>query len=303
MEIAASQVSRIMRLALIGIATAFAWVVITLLLGTLPAHADEADHDSGVLGAVTSLVGRTASAVTGTASTVGGGVAHAVDTAVDVAPAPAQPAAREVAKTVGTVVGAATRPVSDAGSNRPVSTLTDPAVEVVTKVPFVGRIVSGIGFDDAVSRLGNTADDTLADLVGAVALPSESDAPGLPAGPSAPDGSTGVSGTSAVEGDAWAASFAAALSSLTAWFAASAVPHASSTATASAAHHLGGPPGSRAALCPPAASAGSGGAGPGAWALAALLPLVAHRAWVRRAGPEDDRVPTAPIGSTDVTPD
>ena len=38
-------------------------------------------------------------------------------------------------------------------------------------------------------------------------------------------------------------------------------------------------------------------------ALAALLPLFAHRAWVRRAGPKDDDAPPPPASSTDVSPD
>lgn len=50
-------------------------------------------------------------------------------------------------------------------------------------------------------------------------------------------------------------------------------------------------------------SAGPSGAGPGAWALLALIPFVAHRAWVRRAGPGDEHAPLAPAGSTDVSPD
>ncbi|MDE0546333.1 hypothetical protein [Microbacterium sp. C7(2022)] len=52
-----------------------------------------------------------------------------------------------------------------------------------------------------------------------------------------------------------------------------------------------------------ASSAGPSGAGPGAWALLALIPFVAHRAWVRRAGPDDEHAPPAPLGSTDVSPD
>ncbi|WP_396667269.1 hypothetical protein [Microbacterium sp. R86528] len=50
-------------------------------------------------------------------------------------------------------------------------------------------------------------------------------------------------------------------------------------------------------------SAGPGGAGPGAWAFLALIPFVAHRAWVRRAGPGDEHAPLAPAGNTDVSPD
>jgi hypothetical protein len=50
-------------------------------------------------------------------------------------------------------------------------------------------------------------------------------------------------------------------------------------------------------------SAGPGGAGPGALALASVSPLVAHRAWVRRRGRTDDEAPAAPTFDTDVSPD
>ena len=93
----------------------------------------------------------------------------------------------------------------------------------------------------------------------------------------------------------------------TAWSAASVADSSAdsgSISSATAPAGSSGVPGSAGGLCPPAtSSAGSGGAGPGAWAMAALLPLVAHRAWVRRAGAEDDLVPSAPAGSTDVSPD
>jgi hypothetical protein len=48
---------------------------------------------------------------------------------------------------------------------------------------------------------------------------------------------------------------------------------------------------------------GPGGAGPGAWVLVALGFVVAHRAWVRRSGLENDVAPAAPVLSTDVSPD
>jgi hypothetical protein len=48
---------------------------------------------------------------------------------------------------------------------------------------------------------------------------------------------------------------------------------------------------------------GPGGAGPGVWVLVALGLVVAHRAWVRRAGLENDAAPPAPVLSTDVSPD
>src|SRR5688572_32435541 len=73
-EIATSQLPRIVRLALIGVGTAFAWIVVslTLGLGLGQAHADEPEGGGllgGALGAVTSLVDTTATTVTTTVST------------------------------------------------------------------------------------------------------------------------------------------------------------------------------------------------------------------------------------------
>ena len=41
-------------------------------------------------------------------------------------------------------------------------------VDLVTEVPVVGGIVTGIGLDDAVTDLGGTVDETLDGIVGAV---------------------------------------------------------------------------------------------------------------------------------------
>ncbi|WP_228484650.1 hypothetical protein [Microbacterium cremeum] len=336
MEIATSQLPKAVRLALIGAATAFAWIVLSLALGLGASHANADDSDrngllGGALGAVTSLVDDTASTVTSTVSTVTTGVKNTVNTVVSVAPAPVQQPVSQVVQTVGTVVNTVTQPVTEVVSGGVVSGITEPVVGIVAEVPVVGGIVSGIGLDDAVTDLGKTVDDTLGGVVGAVdetgsnigqppvdgstpgGLPPVPGLPGLPAlpglvdGPQAPDAV--APGAAAVIDltDAWTTVISPAAALRAAWDAASAaVWHADNgsifSATAPAGH--GGVPGSAGGLCPLASSsAGSGGAGPGAWAVAALLPLVAHRAWVRRAGAEDDRVPPAPAGSTDVSPD
>jgi hypothetical protein len=329
-EIATSQLPRIVRLTLIGVATAFAWLVVSLVLGfgLGQAHADDTDDAGllgGALGAVTSLVDSTASTVTTTVSTVTTGVTGVVNSVVATAPAPVQQPVSQVVQTVGTVVTTVTQPVSDAVSGGIVSDITKPVVELVTGVPIVGGIVTGIGLDDAVTDLGTTVDETLTGVVGAVDETGATvggppptgpgtgiDLPGLPAIPGLPGWSDTPSEDAAnlaVAGstDASPASTRTALSFRSPWAAASVldtVAHgAIVVSSATPAPAAGGPSGSAGGLCLPASAAGPGGAGPGAWALVAFAPLAAHRAWVRRAAPEDEHAPPAPVGSTDVSPD
>jgi hypothetical protein len=95
----ATSLPRIWRLALVGAATAFAWIVISLLLGLGSgyAHADDgADDGKGLLGAVTSVVDKTTSTVTKTVSSVADTATEVVNMVVDVAPAPVQEPVREV---------------------------------------------------------------------------------------------------------------------------------------------------------------------------------------------------------------
>ncbi len=325
MEIATSQLPRIVRLALIGVATAFAWIVVSLVLGLGQAHADEPDDSGalgGALGAVTSLVDTTASTVTSTASTVTTGVTGAVNTVVAATPGPVQQPVSQVAQTVGTVVTTVTQPVAEVVSGGVVSDIATPVVDLVTAVPVVGGLVSDVGLDDAVTDLGGTVDSTLGGLVGAV---DETGAtigrqpaagPGLPALPAIPQlpDRLGNSADSAAPNaiallaertDAAATLFTTTARAVGQWAAASVSDAATRAAVvvSSAALVAGGLLGSAGGLCLSIASAGPGGAGPGAWALAALLPLAAHRAWVRRAGPQDEHAPPAPAGSTDVSPD
>ncbi|WP_307858556.1 hypothetical protein [Microbacterium flavescens] len=339
MEIATSQLPRIWRLALIGAATAFAWIVLSLLLGLGygSAHAAEGyDDGKGLLGAVTSAVDRTAASVTSTVTKTTSTVTEVVNTVVDVAPAPVQQPVREVVKTVGTVVNTVAEPVVQVVSNDAVSTITKPVVEVVTQVPVVGGIVSGTGLDDAVGDLAETVDDTVDGVTGAVTdtgeaigQPSTGGEPstGTPELPPVSPGTPVLPGSGSTDGSPAPSTTDVSVTTLPGlsadqimtvdggWGAASALPFfeaayepgsapsdtvSPSTASSDARGHLT-PAG---ALCPPnASSSGSGGAGPGAWALVALGPLAALRAWVRRAGPEDEHAPPAPAGSTDVSPD
>jgi hypothetical protein len=205
-----------------------------------------------------------------------------------------------------------------------VSGITEPVIDIVTDVPVVGDVATAVGLDDAVTDLGGTVDETLGDLVGAVVetgttvglppageVPSTPGAPGLPALPGLSDPADGASPseTPTIAHGAVtllaSASATAAAALHAAWAAASVASAAAADAlyVSSAALSASGPSSSPGGLCLPSASAGPGGAGPGAWALIALVPLAAHRAWVRRAGPEDDHAPPAPAGSTDVSPD
>ncbi|MGL4255571.1 MAG: hypothetical protein ACRCSL_04500 [Microbacterium sp.] len=322
MDIAISQsLPRIVRLALLGAATAFAWIVFTLLLGlgTGQAHAD--DGDEGLLGAVTSVVDETASSVTGTVSSVTSGATKVVNTvvAVAVAPAPVQGPVREVVAAVGDVVTTTTAPVTDVVSGGVVEDVAGPVADVVTQVPLVGDVAEAIGLDDAVEDLAGTVDDTLGELTGAVTdtgtgigLPPIGAGPGLPGLPGSPITSLPVEGhllpaldvvlpaAARVYGAAVAG---AAASALSAFLTAYEHPATVSVAAAPAADTRA-PLSPAGGLCPPSSSSsGPGGAGSGAWAVVALGPLVALRAWVRRAGPEDERAPAAPAGLTDVSPD
>ena len=327
MESATSKsLSKHWRLALVGLSTAFAWVILALLLGLGSGDARAADgDDTGLLGAVTSAVDRTASTVTDTVSTVTGGVTETVDTVVNVAPAPAQSPVREVVQSVGTVVTTVTEPVTEIVAGGVVGGVTQPVVDIVTAVPVLGDVVSGVGLDTAVTDLGQTVDDTLGGVVGAVEeagsavgqpTPAPQPTPSvIPAAPEAtapidvadvstaitPEPSATASGTVAL------ANAAAAASTLSALVVVETPQLASPSETISSSTDpsgVRGPYSLGGGLCPFAnSSPGSSGAGPGAGALLASGPLDAYRAWVRLAGHEDELAPPAPVLSTDVSPD
>lgn len=331
MEIATSQsLSRIWRLALIGTFTAFAWIVLSLLagFGSGNAQADDADDD-GLLGAVTSVVDATTSEVTETVSTVTETVTETVDTVVTVAPSPVQEPVREVVKAVATVVAQAAKPAADTVSGGVVGSVATPVVEVVTQVPIVGEVVAQTGVDDAVTDLGETIDRTLGEVAEAATdagtdlglppagpLPGTPGVPGLPGLPSAPEIPVGghplpaldVAPPTASDGaggvDAAAVGAASAHSAFLAAHEPRSAAAGGSMTSSAASVDARGPFAPAGGLCPPSAlSSGPGGSGPGAWALVALGPLVALRAWVRRVGPEDEHAPPAPAAPTDVSPD
>lgn len=290
MEIATS-LSRIWRLALMGSALAFAWFVLSLVLGlgSAQAHAAQDDEPGGGLGAVTSMVDQTAGSVTGTLEHVSSAVTGLVGRVVQAAPAPVQQPVHELGTAVQTAVSAVVAPVQDLVSTGVVTGVTAPVVDLVTQLPVAGGAVTGLRLDAAIAALTGTVDETLAGVVGIVAhtatvLPaataSVAEPPRVPVTPAAQmPASTAISGLT----------HAAVVVSAAVVVATDAI-----TSTISS---LG------ALRAPALAFSGPGGAGPGVWALFALLPFAVHRAWVRRAGPEDERAPAAPAGSTDVSPD
>lgn len=298
------------RLALMGVGVAFAGALISLLLGfgSASAHADEGE-ERGLLGAVTSVVSDTTSLVGETVGDVTTVATTVVETAVSVVPAPAQAPVQSVVETVGDVTTAVVAPVQEIASEGVVGAVTQPVVELVTQLPVVGSVVTGLGADTALTDVGSSVDDLLVTTVEALATTSSAIGSPRPGAVDVPDAftpSAAVAPTSA---------FAVLLLTDHARPDASATraPYAdASTSPASVADISrilaptsdGSAPDPRGALCPSSlAGSASGGAGSGAWALVGLLPFAAHRAWVRRAGAADDDAPPAPFFATDVSPD
>lgn len=332
MEATHSTLSRTLRLALAGCFLALAWMVISLAGSSGSAHAAEDDRDRpGLLGAVVGVVDTAANAVTGTVDVVGGTVGGVAESAVEVAPAPVAEPVSAVVETVGEVTEPVIQPVAEVVTGGVVESITTPVIDLVTEVPVVGTVVTGIGADDAVTDLSSTADRTLGSVVDAVSDTGES--VGLPpVAPAAPDidpvtpaptappiGEDITNGTGTVDVPsagseslpveaALPVGVASASSMPSATFAFAAHSDAISPAVQTAASVVssgdsfptttffaGG-------LCLPAAASGPGGTGSGALALAALGPFVAHRAWVRRGRLESHATPPAPLFATDVSP-
>jgi hypothetical protein len=285
-----------LRLALIGAATAFAWVVLSLVLGfgAGSAHADDADERPSLLGAVSEVVDSTAN-VAGTV----------VDTVVAVTPAPVPQPVRETVGAVGSVVTTAAEPVAG-GVAGPATT---PVVAVVTQVPVAGDVVEVAGLDDVVAEVGRTVDDSLGDLVATVAdatsaigqpvpaSPVLPEIPGLPLFPALPDfdapsdasaaAAIATGDATAVATAAWSASATGLLRNVDSFPQPSSGVTATSSVASAAGGTAAGAPGMAGELCPPAtSSSGSGGAGPGALALLSttrVSPSAAHvTSWAAR---------------------
>ena len=228
-----------------------------------------------------------------------------VSAVVEVAPAPAQAPVHEVVTTVSTVATAVTTPVAEALGGGVVSAVVQPTVDVVSGVPLVGDVVTGLGLGRALTDLSVTLDtglDSTLTTVAAITDPLVA-VPGIPG--LIPAWSLALVPTddlvnAALDTRSRIASASVVAARAPALWAGRAAPAViDSTATLHSSEPL-----FTAGLClPSSTSSGPAGAGSGAWALVAMVPLAAHRAWMRRAGPSDDLVPPAPAQSTDVSPD
>lgn len=302
MEATHSTLSRTLRLALAGCFLALAWLTLSLVATSVSAHADDGERDRpDLLGAVVDVV----------------------DTA----------AVSAVVETVGEVAQPVIQPVAEVVTGGAVESITAPVVDLVTEVPVVGTVVTGIGADDAVADLSSTADrslgavvETVSDTGESVGLPPVAPAapdidPVTPAPTTPPIAEDITNGTGTVDVPSSGAeslpivaslpvgvvSASSSMPSVTSAFTAysDAISPAVQTAAVSVVAGGDSPTTSFFAggLCLPAAASGPGGTGPGVLALAALGPLVAHRAWVRRGRLENHATPPTPLFATDVSPD
>lgn len=332
---------RVSLLAWAGVAIAFAWMILTAVLGgaTPTAHAEE---DSGLLGGVTDLVDdvvdETTEVATEVVSTATTKVAAPVTETVKKTVAAVVPPAAPVLEKTTEVVAEVVKPVHEVVKSAPVSKIIEPVTAVVREVPVVGKATEALGVSSAVEHVAESVDETLAtvgattvvvtDVITAPASPEFPAVPSMP-GTLVPDdegagGSTPSAAATSSPPSASASVFATltfeggrpAQRSITVgadrFFAfataGSALAAVSSMQTASPTTPFTGEDSGHPlslGLCglSGGSSTGPGGSGPGAAALLAFGPLVAHRAWVRRRGRTDDAVPPAPVSPTDVSPD
>ena len=315
---------RISRVLFAALGVAFAWVLLTLALGfgSSDARADETDDGGAVANLVTTVVADTTNVVTGAATTVADTV-DAVTTAVvpppaaHPAPAPKPatvPIVTSVVKAVGATVTATTAVARDAVEPGVVAPIVTAAGKTISAVPVVGAIADGLGLDEALPAAATGVDRALIDItlgltgtVDRVVPPLvglQTPVVGLQPPGAAPSG-VDLDAAGALASRSATDAALARLVALPRALAASAMainiftPPAALSALASGGQH----PPLGPAVPTSAASLGPLGAGPGVWGALALMALVAHRAWVRRAAVEDDHSPTAPILGTDVSPD
>lgn len=326
--------SRAAQLAIGGVMIAFAWLLLSVVfgLGSGHAHAEDADQDGGVLSSLTGAVGGTVGTVVDvagdTVTTVVPVVQPVVETVTTVVP-PATPVLEAVADTTAAVI----EPVQEIASTGVVTEVVTPVVDLVSSVPVVGGVVTALGVDDAATSVAGTVDDAASGLTGtagntvpAVIVPGSSNpgggghAPGTVDDDAAPD----VGGSASADSPVAAALVTAPTTALapraafdptvglralllTGAAAVASVDSAVSAATDALLTEDSGAGGLlqllRSVLPADSVFTGSGGAGPGAWVLVALVLVVAHRAWVRRNGLENDAPPAAPTFATDVSPD
>lgn len=302
--------SSLARLALIGLGVAFAGALLSVLLGigSSSAHADDGEAP-GPAGALTGFVADATTRVGATVAEVSSTATDVVSTITGAMPDPVEQPVRAVVRAVDEVVPTVVEPVGEAAPDGIVTTVTQPVLGIVGSVPVVAEVADALGVDDAVTALGSSVDDVLETSLAAVtdtttaigSLPSGEGIPGIDGTDSS---RTEESTVIAVAISSGAADPAGPVLASSAPFAASlhtAPARAASIPAFAPSTPSGAPPG---ALCLSAlAGSASGGSGSGAWALAALLPFAAHRAWVRRPGSPSDAAPAAPFFDTDVSPD
>ncbi|WP_322410495.1 hypothetical protein [Microbacterium invictum] len=296
------------------------------------------DPVTEVVGGGASAVDGTVDALTGTVGTVVDGVTDTAGDLLDAAPLqPIVSPVADVASSALDTVGGLTESVGEQG---PVTGVVDVVTGVVEHTPIVGEVADELGIPGAVEQVGGSLDDGVESVGETIGGSGENLAPATPIAalpvvrpPLATErpgssGSAPVSPTETAEDSAVGATTAGMDAAAAASFAASGIaqighrltgaasspagaimPHAvaadsNDTITIAATTERGGPLHSPGGVLPgDATAAASGGTGLGAWGLIAFGPLFAYRAWMRRVGPEDDRLPGAPIFETDASPD
>lgn len=285
------------------------------------------------------IVGGGAAVVDDTVGTLTGTAGSAVDGATDKAgdlldAAPLQPIVTPVADVASSALDTVGDVVESVGEQGPVSGVVGVVTDVVEHTPIVGDVAEELGLPDAVEQVGGSLDGGLGSVGETIGESGDNVAPAAPipalpvvrpplsTGPS-PVLSTSIVAVAVPETQkadaAETASLAASgiLQLFQSLYEASAAPTVSGTPAVvgtaessdaptipAVAFDRGGPFDSPGGVLPgDATAAASGGAGFGAWGLIAFGPLFAYRAWMRRAGPDDDRLPGAPIYDTDSSPD
>ncbi|GAA1997526.1 hypothetical protein [Microbacterium ulmi] len=323
METAAKPMPRLGRLALLGVSLAIAWLAVSVVLGWGFAQASADDRDQQT-GAVASLLDSVGAAATGLLGDVVSDVPEIIELpatpapaaapappAPAPAPAPARPSGPAPAPApvpsahdIVTTVAPVTAPALDLVPSDAVTAVAGDLVDLAESVPVVGQIVAETGLDDLVEDAGDLIDTALSAITPA---DGASPVPDSPAG-TVPGSTLPAAPQPGVLADPAAAAAVPLVHRVVLPVHTPSVGHGIPPAVGEAHLAGGGDPRSpdsplTGGLCPSTVASGPGGAGPGAWTLAALDPHDAHRAWVRHAGPEDEHAPPAPTSSTDVSPD
>lgn len=268
------RLSRFSKLLLAGVGAAFALVLLSVAFCCSPAHA-HTDDDAGLHGIAAAAAGHTE--------------------ATTAALVPVVPlVAAEVDPVVPVVVAAPAETVSEAAA----STVAAPIVAVVDDVPIIAEVVSGL--EPVVDSVIDPVIEVVDGPGSAVITP---EAPRITILDPLRTDSTLMGRDAAAASPLEIVLRAASLTGTLAWSSITSGAPAAAT-PADGAALIGGPLSLlRSVLQADSVLTGSAGAGPGAWALAALSLVIAYRAWMRRARFADDMAPPAPAYPTEVSPD